>query len=383
MKRKNKIGIDCRLSGSRHAGIGRYIENMVIHLVFLEFDWQWVLFFYDKNQANIFWQKLIFFGSAKENFKKIISKIKIVYLPIKHYSLREQLVLPKIFTQEKLDILHVPHFNAPIFYSGKLVVTIHDLLWHEMRGAQVTTLPIWQYYLKYWFYLLVVKRVVKKSQAIIVPALTTKKTILKFYPQAEKKIHLIKEGVFVVRKKNLQKEDLNLPQKYLLYVGSLYPHKNLNFILEILSSIEYQLVVVTTRNAFLTQFKEKIKQMNLNKKIMILEKITDQNLIVCYQRAQALIQPSLSEGFGLTTIEAMYYKTLILASNIKVFKEICGPIPFYFNPKDKTSFLFALKQLENANRSNKIAQGLEWVKQYDFVKMGQQILNLYHQIFHE
>ena len=128
------IGIDCRLAGLKHAGIGRYVANLVSRLPKLDSQINWVLFFSDSEQAQ----------EVLPN-NQDIPLIKIIFAPIKHYSLAEQVQLPTIFNQEKLDLLHVPHFNVPWFYKGKTVITIHDLLWHEYRGLNATTLSPWKY----------------------------------------------------------------------------------------------------------------------------------------------------------------------------------------------------------------------------------------------
>lgn len=374
---KNKIGIDCRLFGSKHAGIGRYIENLIFNLISFHQEENWVLFFFDKQQISEFWQKLANFQNNQNKLQILEKNIKVVLVNIKHYSLKEQIYLPRIFKKENLDLLHVPHFNAPCFYQGKLILTIHDLLWHEMKGVHVTTLPMWQYYLKYWFYLLVVRINLKKAKKIIVPAQTTKKTILKIYPKIKKKITVITEGVFFKRKSDLKEIKFNLPNKYLLYVGSLYPHKNIDLILRSLKKIDYHLVIVTTRGAFLEKFILKLKKMNLSRKVLILTKLNDRELIYCYQNSQALVQPSLSEGFGLTPLEAMFYQTLVLTSDIDIFKEVCGDIPLYFDPQSDASFLEAVKKMKRVDRQKKLKEAKLWVKQYDFKKMSEEIYNLY------
>jgi glycosyltransferase involved in cell wall biosynthesis len=383
MKKVNRVGIDCRLFGSKHAGIGRYIENLVFYLLLFKTNYFWILFFHDKEQISEFKQKIAKFFNNDFKVGDLDKNIKIVLAPIKHYSLKEQFALPKIFQKENLDLLHVPHFNAPIFYSGKLILTIHDLLWHEMRGSRVTTLPMWKYYLKYWFYLFVVKINLKKALKIVVPAETTKKTILRIYPKIKGKIVVALEGVFFKKTKQNNQVQLDLPKKYLLYVGSLYPHKNVDLILDNLKKIDYNLVVVSTRSVFLEKFRQKIIELNLENKVLILERLKDDDLIFCYQNARALVQPSLSEGFGLTPLEAMFYQTLVLVSDIPIFREVCGEIPFYFNPKSSKSFLDALDKMEKINRSNRLELGKNWVGKYSFRDMVLEIYQLYQNVLYE
>src|SRR5258708_33114315 len=176
------IGIDCRLAGNQHAGIGRYIENLVVRLPNLAPEIYWVYFFHNQAQAN-------------EVLPSVPKNVKVVLTPFRHYSLSEQLKLPSVFAQEKLNLLHVPHFNAPLFYKGKLLITIHDLLWHEQQGLDVTTLPKWQYYAKYAAYRYVTTQAVKKAAAIFVPAETIKQVVATYYPAAQNKIIVTKEGI--------------------------------------------------------------------------------------------------------------------------------------------------------------------------------------------
>ena len=78
---KQRIGIDCRLAGVKHAGIGRYTQNLVRRVIANQ-NYDWVLFFHDKEQA-------------KKVLQNQFKKAKVVYLPIKHYSFKEQLTLPR------------------------------------------------------------------------------------------------------------------------------------------------------------------------------------------------------------------------------------------------------------------------------------------------
>ncbi|PIR62307.1 MAG: hypothetical protein COU65_04145, partial [Candidatus Pacebacteria bacterium CG10_big_fil_rev_8_21_14_0_10_42_12] len=133
-----RIGIDCRLSGVRNAGIGRYVSNLVHELLPLsKSEVTLVLFFYDEVQQ------------AEVLGRDVPENCEVVLAPVQHYSFSEQLRLPTIFRKAKIDLLHVPHFNVPLFYQGKYVVTIHDLLWHERKGRAVTTLAPTVYWLKY------------------------------------------------------------------------------------------------------------------------------------------------------------------------------------------------------------------------------------------
>lgn len=362
-----KIGIDARLSGLKHAGIGRYTQNLLQKI--LEYDKKnsYVFFFYDEQQAT------------EVLADKIKSKnVKIVITPIKHYSLAEQLYLPKIFSQQKLDLLHVPHFNIPIFYSGKLVVTIHDLLWHEYKGGTVTTLNPIMYALKYLFYRVVTKAAVLKAKKILVPAQTIKETVATYYPTTQNKIVITKEGSQLL---GSGKAPATKQKNTLLYVGSLYPHKNIKLVLRALEFLpKYKLLIAGSRSVFQERVEVFVADKELEKRVTFLGYVPDEELAELYKSVTALVQPSFSEGFGLTGVEAMSVGTPILASHIPIFREIYQDVAFYFSPFSVPSFVQAVQLLESTQLETRLTQGKKLADTYSWDDMAKQTLQVYRSL---
>jgi len=328
-----RIGIDCRLAGQEHAGIGRYTQNLVQRLV-LNKDINWVLFFSNSTQA-------------REILPQKLDHVKEVITPIRHYSLLEQIKLPLIFAKEKLDLLHVPHFNVPIFYQGKIVVTIHDLLWHEQRGSHVTTLPAWKYRLKYWGYTETVKKAVEKAAKIFVPSTTVAATLAKYYPKAKDKTIVTYEGV---EQTYLDHEIKEKPRKkQLVYTGSLYPHKNIKVVFQALQKLpDFSLKLVGSRNVFQDNTKTLVKNYKLTNQVEFLGKLSDKDLIKLYEESFALVFPSFSEGFGLPGLEAMAVGLSVIASDIPIFREIYKNAAAYFNPLSSAELLETIHALNSS-----------------------------------
>ncbi|MFZ1721955.1 MAG: glycosyltransferase family 1 protein [Microgenomates group bacterium] len=348
-----RIGIDCRLSGVSHAGIGRYIENLIRELSQFNSKHTFVLFFFETSQRTQA------FGT------KIPNNFEIVYAPVRHYSIKEQLQLPGIFLKEKLDILHVPHFNIPIFYPKTILTTIHDLLWHEVRGSRVTTLPFWQYWAKYLFYLLVTRIAVWRSKIIFVPANTILNTIESYYPGTKNKIKVTYEGIDE-RISKVRKPSQNPVKGQLLYVGSLYPHKNVNVILQALKQLpNHSLSIVGARNQFQTDLESMVKKEGLTNQVKFLGFLTDAELANMYRSSEYLIQPSLSEGFGLTGLEAISLGTPVLASDIPIFHEIYQDQAHFFDPHNSNSLVDAIKKtpkIKSVQNSQVLLQQYSWKK---------------------
>jgi glycosyltransferase involved in cell wall biosynthesis len=387
------IGIDCRLSGSTHAGIGRYIENLITRLPFDNPTYRWVLFFYTETQVP-----------KQESFQKALKTgvVKVVFAPVKHYSLKEQIYLPKIFLQENLDLLHVPHFNVPLLLPNTLplVITIHDLLWHEHRGTTVTTLSPWKYWIKYLGYRLITRLAIYKAKAILVPSTTVKQTVQHHYPTVAPKITVTYEGADDLEKtKYLKHGELSNTSdgssighssikiestklnKTLLYVGSLYPHKNISLVLKALQKLpDYQLAIAGSRSVFRDAVTAEATQLGVSNQVVMLGFVPDNQLQKYYQSSLALVQPSLSEGFGLTGLEAMASGGVVLASDIPVFKEIYGDGASYFDPHSVESFISIVKALTPELRDQLRTQGLAVSATYSWTKMVKQTTAIYHQI---
>lgn len=368
-----RIGIDCRLSGSAHAGIGRYIENLILRLPQIAPEFEWVYFFHDLSQ----WQELLHTAHPKQRLG--LKKVTVRYVPIRHYTLAEQLRLPGIFTQEKLDLLHVPHFNAPLLNRVPTVVTIHDLLWHEYRGNTVTTLPPWVYWLKYIGYKKVVSQAVQQAVKVIVPTETIKRTLLQQYPKLQSKIVVTHEGV---DQRLLSSQQLTtLPKKArqsLLYVGSLYPHKNIRLVIDALQQLHaYELIIVGSRNVFQKEVETYSQKQGVANRVIFTGYLSDQALNKLFQQVTALVQPSLSEGFGLTGVEAMAAGIPVLASRIPIFEEIYQEASIYFDPHSVNSFVSAVQKLAKSNRQSIINKGKKVAARYSWDTMTIQTVAAY------
>ncbi len=367
-----RIGIDCRLAGKEHAGIGRYIAEFVPKII-KHRDVHWVLFFRNRSQFNELFSD-----------QSLPSNVELVLTNVRHYSLAEQLLLPFIFGRHHLDLLHIPHFNLPIFYRGKFVLTIHDLLWHHHRGSRVTTLPAWQYWLKYGFYRLITRHAIKRASQIMVPSRAVAQTIVAIYPTVQHKIQVTYEGVASALTKFGKSRPLRKRDKHqLLYVGSLYPHKNVALILTALKLLpdKYHLKVVSARSVFADQFLKQVQQIRLTKRVEYVGAVDDRQLATIYQSTQALIQPSTSEGFGLTGIEALAFRTPVIASDIPVFREIYKEAALFFKPNQAQSLADQVMALEKRQLfHSQQAKAISVSQQYNWHKLVNQTWQTYQRV---
>lgn len=388
-----RIGIDARFYGPIGKGLGRYTQEVVDRIIeksklSSELDLFFVIFLSPEN-----------FDEFHINDKRVL-KVK---LPFRWYSVKEQLLFPFYIKKYKLDLIHFPHFNIPIFCPTKFVVTIHDLILTRFPTMRATTRNKFIYNLKNVAYRMVLKRAIKKSAKIITISKFTKKDILSLFKINPEKIVLTYEGVIdldLAKDKKFAekqvKEKLSLtetnqnnfipPSNFLLYVGSAYPHKNLERLIEAFNILEKEssnifLVLVGKSDFFYERLKKDSLTLDLIKaqRIFFTGYVSDTELSALYSKALAFIFPSLYEGFGLPPLEAMSKACPVLSSNHSCLTEILEDSVLYFNPEDLNDIVSKIKIINQNEslRNDLVRKGLMQVKKYSWDDCAEKTLKVY------
>lgn len=362
-----KILIDARLYGLENAGLGRYINNLVDKLSVLDTENNYVILLRKK-----YFDSLV----LPPNWKKILADYR-------HYSFGEQILLPFLIASHSPDLVHFPHFNVPLFFNGKFVVTIHDTLMHKQKGMDATTLPAPVYFIKRIAYHLVFKNAVIKSGKIIVPSTAVKDDLMLEYGIDREKIKIIYEGVDEAIR-GITKVLVEKP--YFVYAGNAYPHKNLEKLINAMKLLNtnynqrIKLVIASSRNIFTQRLQSLVQRLNAKKIVQLIGFVKDDELGGLFKNSVAFVFPSLSEGFGLPGLEAMQSGTLVLASEIPVFSEIYGTHAIYFDPMSTDSMAGAMLKafkMTPEERNKLIELGKKFVKKYSWTKMAKETLDIY------
>ena len=287
---------------------------------------------------------------------------------VRHYSLIEQLLWPLQLYAAGLDVLHVPHFNMPWLYIRPYMVTIHDLLWHTQRDARATTLPPWLYRLKYWGYRFITSSTIRRARAILVPSKTVEQEVSEFTGRT-KGVFVTPEGIaqsYMVEPADDAQQPTNPP--YVVYTGSLYPHKNLETVWKALQSVSHlTLKVVSARSVFLDEAKKRVKQLGVEKRVEFLNNVADEKLVELYRKAVALVQPSKAEGFGLTPLEALAVGCPVIVSDRPIFHEVLQVHAKFVDPYSISRWAQAMRNAMNhpmtpqqKRQSQRFAQTYTW-----------------------
>ena len=286
------------------------------------------------------------------------------------YGYKEQLRFPyQALYREKPDVLHIPHCNVPLFYRGKMMVTIHDLTHLIYPEFLPIKLVHWYFRFIFWF-------VSKRADKIIVVSESTKKDLIRFYKTDESKITVIPSGVGKEFVRKTQKEydylyeKFNIPRdkKILLYVGNLLPHKNLNGLLkgfaQMKSKENCRLIFVGKSFDGRTKATQE-RELGIEDLTIHAGMVSQEDLVNFYNLADLFVLPSLYEGFGLPVLEAFACGTPVACSNTSSLPEVGGTIAKYFDPNDPASIADTLeKSLDDKGKHDAAMEA--WVSNFSW-----------------
>jgi glycosyltransferase involved in cell wall biosynthesis len=372
-----KIGIDARLYRQSTAGIGRYSQNLISNLAEIDSENQYVLLMTPEDAAEY----------AKSD--KQPSNFKVLITSIPHYSLAEQIKLPKILEQENCDLWHFLNFNVPIWYKGKYIVTIHDLTLFFYEGRSKKSF-IHKIGYKYIF-----KSACRNSEKIIAVSESTKNDVIDAFKIDPEKIKVVYEAADdrkfthvsndLVERIKTEHALKDLP--VILYVGQWRPHKNLTGLIEGFEALSLEtkakLVIVGKIDNSFPEVLETIDKSSNMSDIIKTGFVSEDELTAWYSLATVFVFPSFYEGFGLPGLEAMSAGIPVISSDRTSLPEIYKDGAIYFNPSDPQDIKDKIKKVitDHEFRSKLIIKGKTVVKEYSWFKTATETLQIYEKVF--
>jgi len=369
-----RIGIDVRMAGTEHGGIGRYVLELTKHLLKLDNKNEYFLFYNDSSLDEI------------ENLKSKTLNLKCVRVNIRHYTLREQIFFPFILKKYKLDLVHFPNFNAPILYQSPFVVTIHDLIHHKLGGVKKTN------FLHFFAYKKIIKHAILNCKQVITVSNASKEDILNAYKIEKEKITVIYEGTSLavqVTQKSIAevKAKFYLNKNYFVFTGVMQRNKNLPSLCKSFDLFlekykhNFDLVIVGKEDPHYPDIKNECVNIKHRQNLVFTGYLDDNDLSAIYAGAYAFVSASLYEGFGLPGLEATRFGLPLAVSNIPVFNEIYENAAIYFDPNDQENIAECMNLLaQDRLYYMQIKQkALERAKKFDWENCAKETLRVYKQ----
>lgn len=374
-----RIGIDARPMVSEGTGVGSYTLNLIRNLGALD----------SKNRYTLF----------SSSFKDRIP-FKSLRLPhnfeLKDYrvpnrvlrGLWNYLSYPpvEVFTGE-IDIFHSPHSIPIPIKKAKLIVTIHDLFF--LKYPELVDRYVREDHRRLSMGYL------SKANKIITVSNSSKKDIIELLKVDPDLIDVIYEGVdntFRVIKdetslKNIR-ERYKLPQKFILFIGTLSPRKNPNGLIEAIAELKKRglqdlcLVMVGPKGWRAEETLRLISKRNLEDCVRYLGYVPYEDMPFIYNISSLLVYPSLYEGFGLPPLEAMACGVPVIASNVSSMPEVLEDSALLVNPYDPYEIADSIENvIQNKSlRDSFIQRGLKKVKSYSWEDTAKRVIKIYEEV---
>lgn len=314
---------------------------------------------------------------AKNNLiNKIYRATNLIY----HYQIR----LPFMTLFKKLNILHSPAYITPLVKFCPSVVTIHDLSFILFPEKFIKTYRI---YLQFF-----VPLSMRRADVIIADSYSTKDDIKRLFKINENKIEVVYPGVSDAFKVIDDKEVIEdvrkkykLPQKFILFVGTLEPRKNVLGLIRAFNIFKekdnknYKLVIVGSPGWLYDDIYHTVDALGLKNDIVFTGYLADEDIPKIYNAADLLVYPSFYEGFGFPIVEAMKCGTPTIASNISSLPEVVGDAGILIDPNDTQGIADAIYKVltDDVLREKLIKNGLERAKLFTWEKAAEKVTGVY------
>jgi len=266
----------------------------------------------------------------------------------------EQFCLPWLAARLRLDLIHSPLYVIPFAARVPTVVTVHDLTVflfpHHFRPRDR------------WYKRAFIPPSLRRCVSIIADSQATRRDLLRLFDVPETKVEVVYPGIdldFLEASANSFSEEeaeqfrhrYHLAHRYILYVGTLEPRKNIARLLEAFAQIGertgrgYQLVIAGRPGWFYEGIERTISQLGLTPTVRFTGYVPDSDLPMLYRLADLFVYPSLYEGFGFPPLEAMACGTPVITSNVSSLPEVVGDAAVLVDPTNVEALSAAMMEV--------------------------------------
>ncbi|HTI43880.1 MAG TPA: glycosyltransferase family 1 protein [Vicinamibacterales bacterium] len=329
-----RVAIDARKL--HDFGIGTYIRNLLRHLARIDRENEYVLLCQESDMGVA--------ATLGENFRAVLE-------PADNYSIAEQIHVPWVLMREKPDVYHAPHYVLPVAVRSRSVVTIHDCI-HLMFPQYLPNRAAYAYARGAMW------SAARRSDRILTVSEASKRDILHFFNVPPDKISVVYNAIDERIWEEPPPEDIarvrerfQLDQRFVLYAGTIKPHKNLVRLIEAFAQLrkgefeELKLLIIGDEISKLPALRRAVHSYKLHKHVRFLGFLPDETLAALYRLASLFVFPSLYEGFGLPPLEAMASGTPVVTSNVSSLPEVAGDAAVLVDPYDVSSIVEGMRRV--------------------------------------
>jgi glycosyltransferase involved in cell wall biosynthesis len=363
------IGIDAsRAAVARRTGTENYSLQLIRSLLRLDSPHRYRLYTNGYPPAGLFWPA----GHAPDCVEARSIPMRRLWTHLRLSG--EMLARPP-------DVLFVPAHVLPLLHPRHSVVTVHDLGYLRYPEAHRGNDRRYLHWSTRWN--------VRQARAILADSAATRADLLRAYAAPAERIHVVYLGrdESLVREQNpdvitAARARYGICERYLLYVGTLQPRKNLARLIEAFARVHarpvtrLQLVLAGRRGWLYDDLFRQVEKLGLAGRVLFPGYVADEDLAALYSGAMGFVFPSLYEGFGIPVLEAQGCGVPVMASNNSSLPEVAGNGALLVDPLDEDAIAAAMARLiaEPELRAELTRRGFENVRRFSWEKCARETL---------
>ena len=363
-----RIAIDARKL--HDFGIGTYIRNVLIGLARVDQQTEYIALCRPADADMV--------NELGPNFRAVPETAR-------PYSVGEQFWIPLSLVRERAHLLHEPHYVLPPATRCRSVVTIHDCI--HLMFPQYLPSRLAHVYARSSMW-----SAVHKSDRILTVSEASKRDILRFFGVDPGKVAVIYNAIderFLAppdeRRMEQVRQRYQLDHPFLLYVGNIKPHKNVERLIDAFGRArakgldDLRLIIIGDEISKYPALRQAVHRHRLDKYVRFHGFQPYDTLAAFYRLARAFVFPSLYEGFGLPPLEAMACGTPVVTSNVSSLPEVAGGAAVLVDPYDAASIAEGIVSAvgDETLRTHLIERGLARAREFSWAQSVSAIHRIY------
>jgi glycosyltransferase involved in cell wall biosynthesis len=365
-----KIGIMLRHYNQHGGGVWVYTHNLLRELLSLDTPHEFVLLYKDPGLVGTY--------QDGDRVREIAVRAPSIFL-------WDQMAVTLVEKREKLDVIFNPKYSLPLAVKCKAAFVCHGLDWYVMPWGSKFIDRLNHRYL--------IPLYAKKADAIIAVSETARKHVIEYLGVDENRVHKVYLGVeesfgkpITSERLNQVRRDYRLPERFLLYVGQIYPPKNFGRMLQAYAKIGPKMgisLVVAGEHRWLCDCEiAQIEHLGINNWVVKTGWVGRETLPAFYAMAEALLLPSLYEACPSPPLEAMSSGCPVVTANRYGTAEIADKAAILVDPEDVNSIADGICWVvtDQQLRQQLVSAGQERVRSFSWEKCARETLQVLESI---
>lgn len=373
-----KIGITLQSLDPTWGGIGIYTEEIVRHLLRIDRRNEYLLIYpgFGPARARI--------GQFKRKYANV-EEIVTPGLRLPVATFWDQVVLPRTLRAHKVDVLFNPYWSVPVRGAYKKVIIMHAVERHTLGDVFDLKRRV-QQAIREAVLIGSADRIISISQVMThdlqlhmnVPG----SKIRTVHHGLDEKFRVIRDRRALAR----MRAEYRLPDKFILFVGHIYPQKNFGNLLRafktIAGDLPHDLVIAGQPRWRFAEDYALIEQLGLKDRVQFLYFVENDHLPYLYNLASCFVFPSFYEAFGLALVEAMACGCPVAAADAGAIPEVADGAALLFDPHAVGEIEAAVRRLltDPLCRRQQVERGLERARDFSWERCAAETLAVLEEV---